>query len=151
MTDAATIVRVPPRRLPDWQTRLGDLIGQRMRAPFAWGRHDCVMFAADAVLAVTGADLAQGLRGTYTTADEAAAVLQQHGGLIELCIRRLGPVVPVTLAQPGDVGLVRMGDVPALVVCGGAHFLGVGAAGLQPMLPEEVVRTWRCTQEAQHG
>lgn len=144
-----TTARVPVRRLPDWQTRLAELIAQRMRHPLAWGRHDCVMFAADAVLAVTGVDLAASLRGTYATAAQADQVLQQHGGLVELCVQRLGSVVRAVQAQPGDVGLAQVGDVRGLVVCGGAHFLAVGPAGLVALQTSAVVRVWRCTADPQ--
>lgn len=141
---STSLARVPLRRLPDWQPRLAQLISKRMQHPLAWGLHDCAMFAADAVQAVTGVDLAEDLRGTYSTAEGAEATLQQHGGLVGLCVQRLGPVVRASMAQPGDIGLAQVGDKRGLVVCGGAHFLGVGALCLQPLPPSVVLRAWRC-------
>jgi hypothetical protein len=44
---------------------------QAKSAPFKWGSNDCCLFAANAVLAITGADLADDFRGKYT--DEASA------------------------------------------------------------------------------
>lgn len=145
------VPRAPSMRLPDWQPRLAQLVTQRMRHPLRWGVHDCCIWAADAVLAVTGADLADGLRGTYSTQAEAEARLLQLGGLQALCAERLGPVVRTSLAQPGDVGLATVHDVRALVVCGGAQFLAVGSAGLLPVAPASVARVWRCTAEVGHG
>lgn len=149
LTTAA--LRVPAVRLPDWQPRLAQLVTQRMRHPLQWGVHDCCIWAADAVLAVTGADLADGLRGTYSTQPEAEARLLQLGGLTALCVARLGPVVRTAMAQPGDVGLASVQGVRALVVCGGGNFLAVGAAGLVPVPSESVARVWRCTVGALHG
>lgn len=143
--------RVPAMRLPDWQPRLAQLVTQRMRHPLQWGVHDCCLWAADAVQAVTGTDLAAGLRGTYSTQAEAQARLLQLGGLAALCVDRLGPVARTALAQPGDIGLATVGEVRALVVCGGTHFLAVGGGGLLPVAPSGVVRVWRCTAEVLHG
>jgi hypothetical protein len=150
-TAAITAARVPAKRLPDWQPRLAALVSQRMRQPLVWGRHDCCLWAADAVLAVTGVDLAAGLRGSYDTPAGADQQLHQLGGLVEICVQRLGPVVRTQLAQAGDVGLATVGDVRALVVCGGAHFLAAGAAGLLPVPRQAVLRAWRCTAAADGG
>lgn len=151
MTTTASPTKVPARRLPDWQPRLAALVSQRMRRPLAWGQHDCCLFAADAVLAVTGVDLAADLRGTYTSKAEAQQRLLQLGGLVDICVQRLGPVVRTALAQPGDVGLALVGQVRALAVCGGAHFLAVGGQGLQPLPRDAVLRAWRCTAVAGEG
>lgn len=139
---------VPARRLRDWQPRLAALIAQRMQHPLVWGRHDCCLFAADAVLAVTGADVAVDLRGTYSTAEGADQLLQRLGGLAELCIERLGPVIRTALAAPGDVGIAQVAGVRGLVVCGGAHWLAVGPHSLQPLPSDIVLRAWRCTRPA---
>lgn len=146
-----TNTAVPAARLPDWQPRLAALVSQRLRQPLQWGAHDCTMWAADAVLAVTGVDMAAAVRGTYSTEAEAELRLLQAGGLVELCHRHLGPVVRTALAQPGDIGLSSVGGTRALVVCGGAHFLAVGARGLVPVPPDDVVRVWRCTAGVAHG
>ncbi len=147
-TSNAHAPHVPARRLHDWQPRLAALIAQRMQAPLVWGQHDCCLFAADAVLAVTGVDVAVGLRGSYSTAAGAEGLLQQLGGLAALCIERLGPVVRTVLAAPGDVGIAQVNGVRGLVVCGGAHWLAVGPQGLQPLPPDAVLRAWRCTRPA---
>lgn len=115
--------------------------------PFAWGRHDCCLFAADAVRAVTGHDPAADLRGTYATAAEAAAALARAGGLVGLAIARAGRVVPTAAAQPGDVGLLEPGggERPALAVCAGPHWLAPGRIGLVGHPAALVRRAWRCT------
>src|SRR5690349_271236 len=59
---------MPVTRLPDWEERLTEIIRARHRAPFAWGQFDCALFACDAVLAMTGVDLAEPFRGRYADA-----------------------------------------------------------------------------------
>ena len=131
-------------RRPDWFVRLGALVSRRLDEPFAFGTNDCCVWAADAVEAVTGLDPAADLRGTYHTATGAARVLQAAGGLAALCAQRLGPEVPPSLAQVGDIGLVDEGPTGALVVCLGFNWLGPRADGLHPVMTNKVLRAWRC-------
>lgn len=148
MTSHPTIAAA---RLPDWQTRLGALVSQRLPQPFAWGSNDCILFAADAVLACTGVDLAADMRGRYATEADALALLAQHGGPVALAVARLGRVVPVDLAQPGDIGVASIAHQHRLAVCGGGHFLAPGPAGLVSIPHAQVLRAWRITQGVAHG
>ena len=144
------MTKLPTQRLPDWQTRLAALMASRRTTPFAWGGQDCCLFAADAVLAVTGHDPAADLRGTYTTATDALRVLNKAGGVAGVAIKRAGPVVAVALAQPGDIGLLKL-DVPnplaatALAVYGGSCWHAPGEHGLTSYPESAIVRAWRCT------
>ena len=63
-----------------WRQQLDALIASRMAAPFAWGAHDCCLFAADAVLAQTGEDPAAEFRGTYASAAEALDAYARDAG-----------------------------------------------------------------------
>lgn len=120
-------------RLPDWQLRLQALVQARLMAPFAWGAHDCCLFAADAVQALLGQDPAAALRGQYHTADEAERIVHSFGGLEALATAVLGPPVRVSRARPGDIVLMaaKSGmDGPALGVCNGSTALGPAARGL---------------------
>jgi len=139
---------LPALRLRDWPERLAALFVARAAQPFAWGHFDCCLFAADAVLAVTGHDPAADLRGTYATAAEAARVLERFGGVAGVAIARAGQVVPVALAQPGDVGLSHFdAERPTLAVWGGSAWHAAGSVGIVPVPSETVVRAWRCTGE----
>ena len=60
-------------RRPDWNAALRGYIDGCRAKPFVWGRFDCALFAADAVRAMTGANIAADLRGRYTSARTAAA------------------------------------------------------------------------------
>lgn len=143
MTTATTTAPATPfTRLPDWQLRLEAFIAQRLGAPFAWGRNDCALFAADAVLALTGRDPAANLRG-HRTARQAYRVLQRHGGLAGLASARLGPSMAASLAGVGDVVLVQMGKHPALGVCNGALVLGPSAQGMATAPMSSALMAWR--------
>lgn len=139
---------LPSQRLRDWPERLAALFAARAAQPFEWGVFDCCLFAADAVLAVTGHDPAADLRGTYSTEAGAARVLRRWGGVDGIAVARAGRVVAAGLAQPGDVGLSHHHpELPALAVWGGSAWHAAGPAGLVVVPPEAVVRAWRCTAE----
>ena len=91
-------------RLQDWPLSLSDFLVQRADMPFMWGSNDCLMLAADAVLAITGSDLAADMRGTYATAEQAQEVLSQFGATVEDALdARLGSRKSVAYAQRGDI------------------------------------------------
>lgn len=134
-------------RLPDWPERLAALIEQRRREPFAWGRHDCALWAADAVLAITGTDLAKPWRGRYRSAAGAVRIIHQQGaadaGLAALVDEALCRRLHVRQAQRGDVVLADMGAMNALgVVSGAGMWCGPGAQGLVFRPLREAVAAW---------
>ncbi len=129
-------------RLRDWQSRLDALVMERLHQPFQWGSNDCCLFAADCVKAVTGYDPASDLRGHYADEFEAARLLQALGGVVVLASQRLGEVIPVSMAQLGDIGVSVCDGRQTLVCCMGAHWMGPGKDGLVPVL--NVVQAWRC-------
>jgi len=128
-------------RLPDWSTRLQAIVALRLSTPFAWGAHDCVLFAADCVRAVTGVDPAAGMRGRYVTERQARRLLRQRGGLARLAAAHLGPEVSPLLAQRGDIGLCEHEGRVLLAVCNGDHWLAPGPQGLGHL--ERARRAWR--------
>ena len=96
-------------RVPGAPEALSELLAARRDAPFAWGVHDCCLFAADAIRAQIGADPAESLRGRYATALQAQRVIALCGGsLAAIATAALGPPLQhALLACSGDVGLVR--------------------------------------------
>lgn len=133
-------------RQHDWMLRFDALVKGRHRSAYRWGEHDCCMWAADCVEAVTGHDPASAFRGAYTDEDGAAAVLAAHGGIAGLASRLLGPSVDPRFACTGDVGLMVPldGGGSALCVCAGEHWLAAGVRGLSVVPLEAVERAWRC-------
>lgn len=67
-------------RYSGWEKTLREFCESREHSPFSYGSHDCCLFVCDAVLAFTGVDLAEGIRG-YIGEAEAMAVLAEHGGV----------------------------------------------------------------------
>lgn len=140
-------------RFHDWPTRLHAAIESRRATPFKWGSNDCCMFAADVVLAITGADIAAQFRGKYDDALGAARVLRETGGIsgaVEAAAAEHGfACLPsVAYAQRGD--LIELdtepnGDAggPALGVCVGSMVAGAGEAGTVFVPPVKCRRAWR--------
>ncbi|WP_193753035.1 DUF6950 family protein [Sphingomonas endophytica] len=91
-------------RLPDWEQRLHDYVASLEGSSFRWGELDCALFAAGAVLAQTGVDLAAAYRGRYTTARGSVRALRRLGaGTLEATIAAALPAVAPAFARRGDV------------------------------------------------
>lgn len=64
-------------RHPKWHLQLEEFLLDRKSVPFAWGSNDCALFAADAILSMTGTDLASEFRGKYSTQLGAMKLITQ--------------------------------------------------------------------------
>jgi hypothetical protein len=70
---------------------------------------DCTLFVSGWVEEVSGFDLASDLRGTYSTLDEAHAIVARHGGTVRLIgdrIAKIGWVWKLSGPKDGDIGVV---------------------------------------------
>lgn len=118
-------------RLPDWPTRFAIAIESARNKPFEWGTNDCCMFAANVVLAITGVDPAQEVRGTYDSAITAATVIGRQGGLENAISAVLGAPIDVRMAKRGDVIIYRpRDDWPSAMICTGIAMVGPGETGM---------------------
>lgn len=118
-------------RLPDWEGRLGAYLRACRDMPFAYGRHDCCLFAAGAVIAMTGVDLMGEFRGRYRTARGSIRALRRHGAgtLAATMDGKLEPIAPA-FARRGDLVLANYGlGEGALCVVVGREAAAVGAQG----------------------
>lgn len=131
-------------RLPDWRRRLLAYLDAARGRPFAWGSHDCALFAAGAVEAQTGEDIGARWRGRYTTARGAARVLRAEGcdGLAAAAGASLAEIAPLA-AGPGDVALVSGDHGEALGVVQGAAVYVVRPDGLGLVPLTAALRAWR--------
>jgi uncharacterized protein DUF6950 len=120
------------QRREDWPERLGALVERARGRAFRWGEHDCVLFAAEAVAAVTGVDLAAGVRGTYRGAAGAARAMRLRGArdVGGPAAAVLGDAMAPALARRGDVAMIETEWGPALGVVLGAEVAFPGMAGL---------------------
>lgn len=83
------------------------LLMARGSMPFQWGLSDCAMLVFDVVRAVTGKDPAPDLRGAYSTADQALALMRDLRGLGGICAARFGAEIEPKDMQNGDVALLK--------------------------------------------
>lgn len=145
---------MPLNRIKRWcADGLDPFFNARRDVPFAWGVHDCCLFPADAILALTGVDIADDFRGKYhdeasafaliqsvtggsTVADAAAWCANKHG-LVEL-------QYPL-MAQRGDLVVVQNGEnlIAGLVHLNGKHVVSIAESGPVPLSILSIVRAWR--------
>lgn len=125
---ASSVVRL--HRLPDWRARLDAYLAACAWRPYAPGRHDCALFAAGAIEAMTGLDFARAYRGAYVSVEVGEALL---GRDIATHASSILPELPAVLdAVEGDIAVID----GALGVVGGAHVLVLrpqGGLGTVPL------------------
>jgi hypothetical protein len=114
-----------------------------MRTPYAWGQHDCALFAAGAVEAMTGIDFAAEFRGKYEDEDGARRLLTSLGceDVGDLASRYLPEITPAE-ARRGDVVMIEGQLGPFLAVVDGRTAVGPSARGLTHTPVELGTRAW---------
>ena len=138
-------------RREDWPERLHGVIAAARERPFAFGSHDCCLFACDCVLAMTDEDPAAWFRGQYENAETAADAMRRFagGGLVETAEAITGhmqmPEVAITHAQRGDVVLAERADGWALGIVDfdGMSALFAAPVGLVRLPLSAPARAWR--------
>ena len=118
-----------------------------MDRPWKWGTSDCSTAACEAFALVHGVDPMAGLRGTYTDATGAAAVVAERGGWEALCealaaSAGLRAVAPLE-APAGALGLAVWAGRHSLVFCVGSSWAGKSLRGMALISATGVGRAWR--------
>jgi hypothetical protein len=117
-------------RRPDWPERLAATLERARPVPFEWGVHDCALFAAACVYAVTGVDALGAWRGGWSNARTARSLQARHGGLMLAVSKVMGPALPaIELAKRGDLLLINA-ERPWLAVCEGTRWWVPSKTGL---------------------
>lgn len=129
-------------RRENWPSLLAAFVESRRNSQFAWGINDCCIFAADAVLAMTGTDYAVAWRGK-TTAMAAMRFARSMGGVDALPSAAGLELCSVASTRRGDVVAVETEHGAALGICLGpiSAFTGAGGLVFQPTL--QSVKAWR--------
>lgn len=96
-------------RLSFWRAALAAYIDEVMKKPFVWGEHDCALFAAGAVQAMTGSDPAASYRDKYKTLKGGLGLLKRKGfaNHADLAASMLEEIHPA-MAQVGDIAAVPL-------------------------------------------
>lgn len=114
-------------RLSDWRSHLDAYLDEKVRVPFEYGTNDCALFAAGAVLAMTGFDPAESFRGRYHTRAQAYRTLMSRGyGKVEEIARSFFREIHPSRAQIGDLAVIRS----AVGVVGGSMVFVLRENGL---------------------
>lgn len=131
------------QRLPDWSPRLFAFIESRRTMSHAYGSNDCCLFCADAILEMTGIDLAAGIRGTYSDKAGADAIVDEHGGLDSFVTSILGQPKGPLCARQGDVALIHTRHGDAVGICEGNH-IAVPGDKEQILFPlSQAIKSWQ--------
>jgi len=140
------------KRKPNWPALLAHFLTSRRTAPFEWGKHDCGLHAADAILAMTGVDLAAPLRGNYNNHTGAMEVLHSLGatdlvGFVEATLAAHGiQQVPVFFGQRGDLALYQhptLGPTLTIIHTDARKVCGPGDKGMAYYPRKACVKVWR--------
>lgn len=131
-------------RRPDWKLRLNAYLADVVRRGFAPGEHDCALFAAGAVEAMTGRDLAAPYRGRYRTLRGGARILKAAGfaSHIDLAAGHLAEI-HTSRAAPGDLAVIATDGGDALGVVQGESVYVLGASGMGLMAMSSAHRAFR--------
>lgn len=130
-------------RKNNWPAALALFFEEKRHQPFAWGKNDCALFAADWLAILMGTDYAAAQRGTYDTALGAARLLQERGGLEGIVDATGYARAPVAFARRGDLVLFDMPDGPTLGVCAGKHSVFAGGECIVAQLTAACRIAWR--------
>jgi len=119
---------------------------------FEWGSWDCTTFCANAIEAMTGVDIADEVRGKYTTAIGAMKLIKSLTGgttvadAVAYCAQKHGlpELEKPKFAKRGDVVVIKNGDdlIAGMVHLNGRHVICVSETGLVRLSIENVQRAW---------
>lgn len=107
------------KRRDDWRARLSDVTDRQRQDPFVWGKHDCAIgFASAVVEAITGEDLARGYRGKYASPRGALKLLAESGAetLGDFVAMKLPEINPA-FARLGDIGVIEADGLITEALC----------------------------------
>jgi len=130
-------------RSENWPEILAAELKKAAKKTFAWGSHDCCLFAADVAYAMTGEDYASEFRGHYSTSIGAAMALKKYGaGSIKATLTtKLGEPLPPMQAGRGDFVLADAGQGDTVGICCGPQAAFVSINGGLLYLP---MAAWIC-------
>jgi len=98
-------------RFPDWRVRLLAYLAEVSRRQFGYGSHDCGLFVAGAIAAMTGTDPAQPWRGQYSSLKSGLKRLRRAGFADHVAVAAaIYPEIHPSRAGVGDIAAVDGDD-----------------------------------------
>ena len=124
----------------------------RIDMPFEWGVHDCCLFAANAIEAMHGVDIADDFRGKYSDQASAMALIKSVTGGASIedaaawCAKKHGlteHTFPL-MAQRGDLVIINNGGnlIAGVVHLNGRHVVSISESGPVRLSILAIVRAW---------
>jgi hypothetical protein len=115
---------------------VGDYIKAAMQRPFEWGVHDCGTFCGQWL----GVEIP-----AYVNAEQAADLIQSHGGLANLYGAAIGDAAQL-INEPiaGAVGIIKVGDIEVGGIYSGERWVVFGERGMRafPHSPAHIESMW---------
>ena len=132
------------KRVPGWEIALFDFMKSKINQVHDWGKNDCVMFAADVVLTLTGEDLAADYRGTYADREGAEKIIAEKGAetLGDFLASYL-PEIPVAEAMRGDIVISPGPEGEFAAVCQGRTCVAPSDHGLIHIRRAQATRAFK--------
>jgi hypothetical protein len=123
-------------RLPDWEGLLDTFFQENRLRSFEIGVWDCGLFSAGAIQAITGIDLAEPYRGTYSSPEDVSLEDIVSQTKLEEC--------PPNYAHRGDLLLLRNSPNPPCLGILGLDGQGMMVTdnGLARIPRDRVLRSW---------
>lgn len=112
---------------------LGNFLANAGRRRRIAGEWDCVTFPAAWMIANGWADPMEWWRGTYDSEEEGLAFVVDRGGMVALfdeAMTEAGVTRRDGDAQPGDIGVIHIGDDEAGAIYTGKRWAFVGNRGV---------------------
>jgi|tagenome__1003787_1003787.scaffolds.fasta_scaffold20878956_2 hypothetical protein len=139
-------------RVPEWEIRLQSFLLRANGQRFGYGRLDCCLFVCDAILAMTGIDVAKAFRNRYSSRREALHAIKEETGsasilaIASAVTSAFGmPAIAPSRASRGDVVLLRRSHDHSLglVDLNGRDILVPVRQGIWRLPMSQAVRAWR--------
>lgn len=122
-------------KVPNWDSRLNFYVMENQFKPYEWGKHDCVLFTMNGVLATTGVDPIPEYRADpWKTKEEAMALLEAEGGLVAAMDKRFKRRRRQEYWRGDPVLVFDAEGLASLALCTGRSAHAPGQAGVDELL-----------------
>lgn len=140
------------QRRSDWQAALDQFLRTHQDQRFEYGKWDCCLFVCDAIVEMTGVDLAATYRNRYSTRAGAMGVIREQVGTasiqavaVNAAAAHQMPELPVSHAHRGDMMLIERsrGYSLGLVALNGRDVIVASRQGLWRLPLSRAIRAWQ--------